>query len=273
VVIDGWTTDATRYIRIYVNSTDMHVGLWDATKYNINTSASHSYAIDNRENYVRIEGLQLTTSTLSGVFASRVTASSSLSDIRVDRCVLKLGTTITISTGKNTFTNCVAHEQTNSGFLVSGGTTLLECFNVTVCATGGYGWSRSSGTVNITNCYSGGCALGAYSGTVTKTTCAHSQATTFTGSTENIDHSTNNFVNVTAGSRDYHLVSGASSTLLTGGTDLSGTFTVDIDGETRSDWSIGADEYLAPAAVPGLDLIINYSIEPVTAIWAYDDLF
>jgi hypothetical protein len=38
-------------------------------------------------------------------------------------------------------------------------------------------------------------------------------------------------------------VAGASSTLLTGGTDLSATFTKDIDGQTRTaPWSIGADE-------------------------------
>jgi hypothetical protein len=38
-----------------------------------------------------------------------------------------------------------------------------------------------------------------------------------------------------------HLVSG--SALRGVGTDLSGTFTEDIDGDTRSAWDIGADEF------------------------------
>jgi hypothetical protein len=52
----------------------------------------------------------------------------------------------------------------------------------------------------------------------------------------------NLFVNITAGSEDLHLKIGANA--IDEGTDLSGTFTTDIDGVTRSGtWDIGADEY------------------------------
>ena len=45
---------------------------------------------------------------------------------------------------------------------------------------------------------------------------------------------------------DYHLDSGGSEiTTLDDGDDLSGTFTDDIDGDTRSTWYIGADEIVA----------------------------
>jgi hypothetical protein len=53
------------------------------------------------------------------------------------------------------------------------------------------------------------------------------------------------FTDTTAGSEDFHLV--ASDTDAIGkGADLSGTFTTDIDGTTRTGtWDIGADEYVA----------------------------
>lgn len=54
---------------------------------------------------------------------------------------------------------------------------------------------------------------------------------------------------VDAVGRNYHLTSGDAETAI--GTDLSGdsnlSFTTDIDGQTRSVWHIGADEYFAPA--------------------------
>ena len=52
--------------------------------------------------------------------------------------------------------------------------------------------------------------------------------------------SANLFTNVTAGSEDLHLKAGAAA--IDVGTDLSATFTTDIDGTTRSvPWDIGAD--------------------------------
>lgn len=53
------------------------------------------------------------------------------------------------------------------------------------------------------------------------------------------------FVNTTSGSEDLHLAS-TDTDAIDMGADLSGTFTDDIDGKTRSGtWDIGADEYFA----------------------------
>jgi len=60
------------------------------------------------------------------------------------------------------------------------------------------------------------------------------------------DESSDIFVSVADGSEDLHLASGATAAD-DAGDDLSGTFTIDIDGDTRVDWDIGADEYVAPA--------------------------
>jgi len=63
------------------------------------------------------------------------------------------------------------------------------------------------------------------------------------------------FASVVGGSEDYHLVS--DSQLIGAGTDLGTTPTginVDIDGETRSSWDIGADEYSVGNGGGGLSL-------------------
>ncbi|MEA2006752.1 MAG: choice-of-anchor Q domain-containing protein, partial [Patescibacteria group bacterium] len=56
------------------------------------------------------------------------------------------------------------------------------------------------------------------------------------------DSKTPDFVSTTSGSEDFHLQS--TSDAINVGTDLSGTFTDDIDGDTRpiDAWDIGADE-------------------------------
>lgn len=77
--------------------------------------------------------------------------------------------------------------------------------------------------------------------TRTYTTCKKSDAlNTVTGWTNSTSPS---FVN--AAGRDFHLQSGDTA-LKDAGTDLSGTFTIDVDGATRADtWDIGADEITA----------------------------
>src|SRR4030067_2642327 len=55
LIIDGWTTAADAYIRIYVASGERHAGKWDSTKYRLESTASKNIL----ENYVWFEGLQI----------------------------------------------------------------------------------------------------------------------------------------------------------------------------------------------------------------------
>lgn len=255
VDINGWTTDATRYIRVYMAAANGHAGTWNTSKYNltVNTSSVHSLTI--QENYVRIEGLQIAgihADSQHGIDISN-TGNAASSDIRLDRIIVSdCGGTSTVlhcikqNTGLLTVRNSVLYgNHAGDGFSAVGGTSNLD--NVTVGLVGRNGFENSfgAGTITLRNCYAHKGSGSCYDGTISRTTCAHSSATVHAGSTASIAYSTANFTNVTAGSENLHLVSGASATLLTGGTDLSGTFTTDIDGETRSDWSIGADEFIA----------------------------
>lgn len=52
------------------------------------------------------------------------------------------------------------------------------------------------------------------------------------------------FTDTTDGAEDLHLLSG-STVVAAGGTSQSTYFTIDIDGDTRSNWDIGADEYVS----------------------------
>lgn len=263
--IFGWTTDATRYIAIYAPTAERHSGVWDTNKYRLSINASASRPLFIVEDYVRVTGLQIENTHTGGytsVFVSAVAASPN-SSVLLDSLIIRSGSTVVsaetegsgvrIAAGAVTLRNCIIYSASLSCIYteVGSNTPVVTIDNCTIAGSASaYGVNVSGGTVTLQNCYSGGNSTDDYNGTMTLTTCAHSSATVFTGSTASIAHSTANFTNVTAGSEDYHLISSASSTLLTGGTDLSGTFTVDIDGETRSDWSIGADEYVAVTGNP-----------------------
>jgi len=58
ISIDGWTTDATHYIRIYTTAAARHNGVWDETKYRLETT-NVGAAIAIKEGYVKIDGLQI----------------------------------------------------------------------------------------------------------------------------------------------------------------------------------------------------------------------
>jgi hypothetical protein len=252
VQISGWTTTASFYIDIKTSAGHRHSGVWNASKYRLEgTPVTILQMLNISEDFVRVEGIQAYQSSAANRQAFQVTANPS-SDVRLTACIGRTNSTsgtatrpsvLFISSGVVAVRNCILYDSKNeSGIYVSGGTVTID--NCTLAGNADYGIEVTGGTVTATNCYADG-SIDSYAGTMTLTTCAHSSATVFAGSTASIAHDTTNFTNVTVGSEDYHLVSGASATLKTGGTDLSGTFTTDIDGETRSDWSIGADEIVA----------------------------
>lgn len=259
VVINGWTTDATRYVRIHCPTAEGHSGVWSTSKYRleVDTAGANTKCLDNREDYVRIEGLQFRSTgsgaaDTGGCFRQQATAAAASSDIRLDRCLMRqesedtASRAIYVDSGSLTVRNTTIYGTSPSAGVYSNfgaNSPTLTADNLTV-ASGSftYAFERVAGTVTIRNCYAHG-GTDAYTGTMTRTTCAHSSATVFAGSTASVAHSTANFVSVTGGSEDYTVVSG--SALLDVGTDLSGTFTNSINGVTRPQngaFDIGASE-------------------------------
>jgi len=134
------------------------------------------------------------------------------------------GTNLTVS--NSTFYYARTSPSSNS-IHVSGGST--TAYNV--LAAGQETDFYSSGTLTLYNCMSEDSSAGSYggSGNLTNKTAA------------------NQFVSL-SGTIDLHLKAGSDA--IRTGYDLSGTFTDDIDGQTRSVyWDIGADEANMPTDV------------------------
>ena len=243
VTIAGWTTDATRYIHIKTSPGHRHVGVWNDAKYKL--SVTNAIVISPEEDYVIVEGLQLehTHSSAAGIsmlnHVVALTASNNL--ILYDRCLIKnvpsggSGTLNLVYLAANDanvqMRNCILYDASADG----GGTKRavrmeaglptqsLTLYNCTVhnCVNG---FSHGSGTAIATNV--GMASVGTpFAGTITQTTCSTTTPTF-------LDEAGDNF----------HL-SASDVTWNNQGTDLSGTFTLDVDGETRDGtWSIGADK-------------------------------
>jgi len=270
VSINGCDTTTAFYIDIQTDAAARHAGVWNTAKYRLEVSNSIALAV--LEDNVRITGMQVRVAAGNANYQSVIPFTMSVSgpyDCRVIDCILRghrgQYATNAIGLGNDRGTILIRNTIIYDFLFVSefnvrplnpgGGTWTLE--NLTVI--GGYiGINNLGGTTTAKNVYVGGASssdFGCPSGTLAKTNCASADTTaddvgggaTATDCIISKPVSTATFKNVTLTTEDYHLASG--SALRNAGTD-PGTFTTDIDGETRSaPWDIGADEYSAPPAM------------------------
>lgn len=266
--INGSTTDSTRYIRVICPAGERHAGIWNAAKYHISvtTSGSPGGCITCSDDFTRIEYLQARNTRASppdfngAIYVDAV-------NCLVNACLGRDGfNSFDIGAGGNEIRNSIGYGGTNTGCKLTGAASGASfAYNGTFIG-GTYGMSVDS-TVNYAvakNVYVHGTTFGfgpSAGGIVTKVNCTSSDTTATNNSggggatncTDSIAHSTANFTNVTAGSEDYHIPTG--SALKDDGVDLSGQFTIDIDGDTRgATWDVGADEFVA-AVGGGINMI------------------
>lgn len=269
VIVDGWTTSALNNIQIRAVSTGRPSGVFDATKYVLR--ATDAMVLTVLEDFVTLDGLQFeeVAPTIAHVLLG-FGAGASLRPV-VSNCIFKghgsavlgqkaytasFGNALTVS-----FLNCLFFNFGTGGVTriletQGGATVVLRVYSCTLVG-GTAGLTRASGTVTAKNCYVGGSSIACFSGTVALTTSASSDATGSVGH-QGIPASTANFVSVTPGAENFHLVSGAA--LVGAGTNTSGeaaplNFTTDIDGQVRPlIWDIGADQFFAatPSGVTNL---------------------
>jgi hypothetical protein len=259
LVISGWTTSSTQYIKIWTDPTETyrHNGTWQTgNKYKLEITGSSSNIFLYNSN-IFLDGLQIKSINPGQTYAA-IEVEANYSYITISNCVILGAATsdtfngiLQLSTGTVNIFNTIVVDLGSNGssnpiYLNAAG--VMNLYNSTVLGTlSGNGIHQaSSGTLTAKNCYSRGYPGYAYYGTITKTTCASSDTTGSIG-LQNIAYSTANFTNVTAGSEDFHLPLG--SALIKVGTNTSGesaplNFTTDIDGQNRKNtWDIGADEY------------------------------
>lgn len=205
--------------------------------------------IHSEENVV-LDGVlvEKTDSSSTVVYAAAfyTAASNSLSVEPVLRNCLSFGGNIGYRVdGWNNahFYNCNAVDAVAAGFSLSSNFSTIPSSVINCAAYNcGYGFSTNGKSFDSAsnNASSDGTVATLGIGTITNITSA-----------EFLD----------AANDDYHLAAG--SQLIGAGADLSAYFTDDIDGDTRSSWDIGFDEYVA-AGGGAVNLTINDSLHSQT---------
>lgn len=136
--------------------------------------------------------------------------------------------------------NCLADNMDGSGFTCENVGAGQYSYNDLAVNNGAGGFDELSGTFTVKNGLASNNTGGDYVNTPTLTTCADSDGSgDFTLNTWDV-----------VGDPDWHYVSGSDG--IGDGTDLSGTFDDDIDGDTRSAWDCGFDEFVAAGGHPAI---------------------
>ncbi len=258
LTINGWTTDATRYIEIRTPESERHdgtpeSGFWMTSAVNTLTSREHIKLIG-----LDIHSTEASTGTVLYIGPYEAITAT------VDSCIVHgesscytgfaIGAHASTVNVRNTLFTKAARNGVAAGSTAT--TTLYNCViadNNT--SDNEYRQGISSGaTTTMTNTVAYNNNREDFDGTAaTLTTCASSDSTAYgTGAITGIVSGDFN----AAASEDYHL-SGASSALYDVGTDLSTTFTTDIDGDTWADWSIGFDQISGGTPTTTVGKLIN----------------
>ena len=271
VAIDGWTTSAADYIKIWTDPSESyrHAGTYPTgNKYRHEiTAASEIHNIEIKENYVKIEGL-----AIKGIHAAShghgIKVSTTGDFFTLSSCLIvgDLGSSAYYNFGievnsANTTTpsmvvNCIIYNWgtgTNQAGIKftsdTGSTEKISVYSTTIvdCASG---IDVRGGTITCTNvlvkCTDG---FEVFSGTLNTSYCA-SSINDYLGGTGDRNSQTFTFVNEAAD--DFHLASNDAGALGYGlnlYNDATYPFQTDIDGQDRGGaaavWDIGADEYVA----------------------------
>lgn len=264
VAFNGWTTDATRFIRVTCPVGERHLGIWNTGKYymELNYSASGGGILRNQEDFTALEFLQVrNTNGSAAEFNDCIYCDNK---VTINSCITRGGYHgILAGANPSTVRNCLCYGAVAVGAYIStSGASPSSIENCTLigavaglsfASSGTYGFAKNvyahGGTRGIGSNTAGGGTTG---GVVTKTnvTTSDTSATNNSGGggatncTDSIAHDTSTFTNVTGGSEDYSLPVGSG--LIDDGVDLSGTFTLDIAGNTRgATFDVGAWEYVA----------------------------
>ena len=277
VNIFGWTTTSSDYIYIHTDATARHAGVWNGDKYNLVVAASSGLAII--EEFVQLDGLQIQCVTPSANSQNPLVVSNNVADtavIHISNCIIRgdsdatytvYGIYLQDAVATTYIWNClvygIAAASNRIGIWVSG-TSYVYSTTVIGGASGIY----CTGTATLKNCYAGGTSfedIRYVSGTLAKTNCASEDGSADdTGANETQSNcitgvalDTDTFVNVSAGTEDFHLAADGLSPLQAAGVNTSGdsdplNFTTDIDGDTISNWSIGADDGVVASGATNL---------------------
>ena len=244
VTIDGWTTDNTRYIKIWTdpNENYRHDGKWNTSAYRIVVTSGDALAI--REEYTKIFGLQIDcTSKPSGSSGIHIYSNYTYigySIIRnAERGIKPFLSSRIVYMWNSIIINCWRAIDNDDDTSSS-----QYAYNITAVGSDNHGILRCLAKNCLCKGYSSACFYGLASGS------DYNASDDDTGDDwGSYGRANQTFTFVDEVNDNYHLDS-SDTGAKDYGTDLSSdpylSFTDDIDGETRSGtWDIGADEYVA----------------------------
>jgi hypothetical protein len=265
VTINGLTTNATHYLLVYAATAARHAGIWTTSAYILSTT--NVTALTIMDAHVRLDGFQINTAAINNHYQDGVSINDTTATARhdVSNCIIKGANSggyvqngIIINTVTANIWNTIIYSINgwdNGARCLYVGTGTANVYSNTFVGGGRCVLTAGTGSIVAKNVYASGVTTAYYNigAGITMTTCGSSDTTGSVG-LQNIAVDTDTFVNVSAGTEDFHLAADGLSPLQGVGTDTSGdaapmNFTTDIDGETRSGtWDIGADEYTAGGA-------------------------
>jgi hypothetical protein len=253
----GYTTSSSYYINIVVPTAERHDGKWNTSKYSLAASVSNYGLLEIYEAYTRLTGLQISVTGTSDDDRSGIRIDGA-GYCLIDKCIIRRASSSHICQGIR-FGNasslyCDIRNTYIYGFNVGAWYAGISCddassnIKIQNCTISGNYYGINGNSHVVTNCAVFNNSDDFY-GTMTISYCASddgdgSNAVNISPGATEADDWANAFVDYANG--DFH-VKNTSSVLYNAGNDLSGTFTDDIDGDTRSQWDIGADEYVAAA--------------------------
>lgn len=164
VSVSGFTTDATRYLRIYMATGEGHTGYYNTSKYRLEVSGARAFTLGSASTkHIRIEGMQCkvsgTISGMDGYFQSaNITAPS---DIRLLNCIAKA--TITGPTGSGQGFRSSATGTDDATIITSYINCVADGFRNADTEDDSFGWNSTAHTNNkefVYNCLAINCKSG-----------------------------------------------------------------------------------------------------------------
>jgi hypothetical protein len=268
VIIDGWTTSATQYIKIWTDPAESyrHSGSWSTgNKYILGPPASNPYAAQLViiENYTQVKGLQVSAYNSTSRQGIYIDADYVLIEATIIKPSGASNNSAGIQLTSNVLTsakiiNCLIYDFNYSGdgngiYEAANAAATIYFYNSTIynCYAGvvSYGDQLLAKNVIIQDCGAGGCWSGSF-----HASCTNNNSDDNTQPGSNGRNGEVTFVN--EGADDFHL--DPSDTVALGYglnlyNDATYPFQTDIDGQDRggaaASWDIGADEYVSAASI------------------------
>lgn len=268
IIRDTWTTDATRYVKVYTTPSARHDGKWNTNKYRLETGTGAA-TLKVNTSYTIIDGLQIRNSGTAST-DNVVELYGYMQAFTIKNNIIKNGYRGIqygmLANGSNTYIyNNIIYGAYYTGIEFASSYTGSNFVYNNILYGNNTSSSDYGGGVNInsTVTLSNNILMGHPTGMLKKDIISGGGPESYnissdtsaagTGSLTSRIATTNTtpiagfwvvFTNLTSGSEDFHLQNSSENDALNAGTDLSSVFKGDVDNGLRSGaWDIGADEY------------------------------